>query len=93
MVFGYFFFVFLTAAFGFAAAFVVVFVAAFAAGFFATTLAFFFATIGIVSNSFVTLEGAPRTLMPQHIGRTVRTAQQAETLTLMHERHCIMNPF
>ena len=75
----YFFFAFLTAAFGFAAAFDAV------AGFFA----FFFATIGIVTPSS-TREGAPRTLMPQHIAKIEPRAQHIVQATLMHERHAVI---
>jgi Flp pilus assembly protein TadB len=74
---GYFFFAFLTAAFGFAAAFVAV------AGFFA----FFFATIGIAVTPSLHRKTHPASSVHQHIAEFAGAAQHFVNRTLMHERH------
>lgn len=74
----YFFFVFF-AAFGFAAAFDVVF------------FAFFFAVIGMCSDSFLHPKSALRALERQHIEQFVQIAQHLVSSRLMHPRHAVVN--
>ena len=79
----YFFFAFLTAAFGFAAAFVEVFAAV--AGF----LAFFFATIGIAVTPSLHRKTHLASSVHQHIGEFAGATQHFVRRTLMHESHAI----